>query len=167
MNNSTNLTDSSDGEQSCRKGWKVSAKSGSLSIVCIQLGPWKLAIIWSREVAAKQGFLNGNTVRTKVSVRYRQGGRKSAVAVKRGSTIPIFPCFQSLGTHTHKVSLPWLCSHEKKYQACTTSLFRFRSGGACMEMKLLVLNFLSPIHNLDCYIPLFFMLAGLYITFSN
>ena len=67
------------------------AKSGLLSIVCAQLGPRKLSVIWSREVAAKQGFLstilNGNAVGTKMSVRHRQGGCSSKVAVKRGSTV--------------------------------------------------------------------------------
>ena len=35
----------------------MSTKLGSLSIVCIQLGPRKLAVVRSREVAAKQGVL--------------------------------------------------------------------------------------------------------------
>ena len=48
---------SSNGGQSYRKGRQVSAKLGSLSIICIQLGPRKLSIIQSREVATKQGFL--------------------------------------------------------------------------------------------------------------
>ena len=55
------------------------------------LGPQKAAVIRSREVAAIQGFLkyylNGDAVGTKVSVRNRQGGRYSGVAVKRGSTV--------------------------------------------------------------------------------
>ena len=43
-------------------------------------------------MVAKQGFvkyyiLNGDAVGTKVSVRYRQGGRESGVVVKRGSTV--------------------------------------------------------------------------------
>ena len=69
------------------------SKLGSLSIVWIQLGPRKLAVIQSREVATKQGFLNYSTilnsdaVGTKVSVCYRQGGRESGVVVKRGSTV--------------------------------------------------------------------------------
>ena len=38
-------------------------------------------------MAAKQGtILNGDAVRTKVSVHYRQGGHKSGVVVKKGST---------------------------------------------------------------------------------
>ena len=106
MNNSANLTDSGQscrkGGQSCRKSQKVSTKSGWLSIVCIQLGPRKLAVIRIREVAVKQGFLkNGDTVRTKVSVHYRQGGRESGVAIRRGSTVFLF-----------SVSV-WLCSCEK------------------------------------------------------
>ena len=31
--------------------------------------------------------VNGNAVRTKVSAHYRQGGHKSRVVVKRGSTV--------------------------------------------------------------------------------
>ena len=47
----------------------MSPKSGSLSIVCIQLGLRKLPIIRSREIAAKQeSILNGDAVGTKVSV---------------------------------------------------------------------------------------------------
>ena len=74
----------------------MSAKSGLLSIVCVQLGPRKLSIIRTREVAAKQGFLkysntilNGNAVGTKVSVRHRLGGHESGVFVKRGSTVQL------------------------------------------------------------------------------
>ena len=29
---------------------------GRYALFCIQLGPWKLPVMWSREVAAKQGF---------------------------------------------------------------------------------------------------------------
>ena len=36
----------------------MSAKSGSLSIACIQLGPRKLSVIWSSGVSAIQGLLN-------------------------------------------------------------------------------------------------------------
>ena len=36
----------------------ISAKSGSLSIVCIQLGPLKLSIIRSNGVSAIQGLLS-------------------------------------------------------------------------------------------------------------
>ena len=51
-----------------------------------------MAVIWSREVAANQGFLkytilNGHAVRTEVSVHYRQDGRTLEVVVKRGSTV--------------------------------------------------------------------------------
>ena len=35
----------------------MSAKSGSLSIVHVQLGPLKLSIIWSSGVSAVQGLL--------------------------------------------------------------------------------------------------------------
>ena len=52
-----------------------------------------MAVIWSREVAANQGFLkyymNGNAVGTKVSVRYRQCGRALEVVVNRGSTVHV------------------------------------------------------------------------------
>ena len=55
------------------------------------LGLKKAAIIRSRGVAVKQGFLkycvNGDAIGTKVSVRSRQSGRQSGVAVKRGSTV--------------------------------------------------------------------------------
>ena len=50
-----------------------------------------MAVIRSREVAAKQGFFctipYGNVMGTKVSGRNRQGGHLSGVAVKRGSTV--------------------------------------------------------------------------------
>ena len=48
---------SSDGGQSCRKVRRVSAKSGSLSIACAQLGPRKLSVIRSSGVSATQGLL--------------------------------------------------------------------------------------------------------------
>ena len=35
----------------------MSAKSGSLSIACVQLGPQKLSIIWSSGVSTIQGLL--------------------------------------------------------------------------------------------------------------
>ena len=35
-----------------------------------------------------------------------------------------------------------------------------------MEMKLLVLNFLSPIHNLDHYIPLFYACRAVHNFFQ-
>ena len=51
-----------------------------------------VAVIRSRKVAAKQGFVKynpyGGAVGTKVSGRNRQGGRPSGVAV-RGSTVYI------------------------------------------------------------------------------
>ena len=37
--------------------WRVSAKSGSLSIVCIHLGLQKLSVIQSSRVSAIQGLL--------------------------------------------------------------------------------------------------------------
>ena len=72
----------------------MSAKSGLLSIVCIQLGPRKLSVIRSSGVATKQRFLkyysDSDAVGTKVSVRHRQGGRESGVVGKRGSTVVLF-----------------------------------------------------------------------------
>ena len=63
--------------------------------VCIDghhLRPKNVAIIWSRGAATNQDFLctilYGDAVGTKVSGRYRQGGRSSGVAVKMGSTVP-------------------------------------------------------------------------------
>ena len=55
------------------------------------MGPEKAAVVRSRGVAAKQGFLmyytkdvaNG----TEVSVRYKESGRFSGVLIKRGSTV--------------------------------------------------------------------------------
>ena len=38
----------------------MSAKSGSLSIACVQLGPRKLSVIWSSGVSAIQGLLEVN-----------------------------------------------------------------------------------------------------------
>ena len=53
--------------------------------------PERAAVIRSRAVAAKQGFLmyytKGVAIGTKVSVRYRESGRLSGVVVKRGSTV--------------------------------------------------------------------------------
>ena len=46
---------SSDGGQSCPKGRRVYAKSGSLSIVCARLGPRKLSVIRSSGVSTVQG----------------------------------------------------------------------------------------------------------------
>ena len=78
-NNSANLTAScfnygSDGEQSCGKGRKVSAYN------------WDHES-WPRNRSFLSTIMNGDAVGTKVSVRYRQGGCKPGVAVKRGSTV--------------------------------------------------------------------------------
>ena len=51
------VNSSSSGGQSCWRGRQVSAKLRSLSIVCIQLGPRKPSIIWSRGVSTIQGLL--------------------------------------------------------------------------------------------------------------
>ena len=52
----------------------ISTKSGSLSIVCVQLGPLKLSVIRSNGVSAIQGLLsievNGRTVGTFRIVHY-------------------------------------------------------------------------------------------------
>ena len=62
----------------------MSAKPGSLSIACIQLGPQKLSIIQSSGVSAIQGLLsievNGRTVGTFRIVRYIVGVRFSRVS---------------------------------------------------------------------------------------
>ena len=72
----------------------MSAKSGLLSIVCIQLGPRKLSVIRSSLVAAKQRLLkyysDCDAVGTKVSVCHRQGGHESGVVGKRGSIVILF-----------------------------------------------------------------------------
>ena len=66
-------------------------KAGSIRIGEHYLGPEIAAVIRSRVVAAKQGFLmyysKGDAIGTKVSVRYRRSGRLSEVVVKRGSTV--------------------------------------------------------------------------------
>ena len=58
------------------------------------MGPEIAAVIRSRGVAAKQGFLmyysKGDAIGTRVSVRYRRSGRLSEVVVKRGSTVLAF-----------------------------------------------------------------------------
>ena len=56
-----------------------------------------MGIIWAQNVSGVEGWpqirgffntiLNGDAVGTKVSVRYREGGRSSEVVVKRGSTV--------------------------------------------------------------------------------
>ena len=55
------------------------------------MGPKMVAIIPSRGVATKQGLLmyytKGDTIGTKVSVRYRESSDLSGVVVKRGSTV--------------------------------------------------------------------------------
>ena len=55
------------------------------------MGPEKVAVVRSRWVAAKQGFLmyytKGVAIGTEVSVRYKEGGRFSGVVVKRGFTV--------------------------------------------------------------------------------
>ena len=70
---------------------KVGRKAGLICISEYSSGPEIAAVIRSRGVAAKQGFLmyysKGDAIGTKVSVRYRRSGRLSGVVVKRGSTV--------------------------------------------------------------------------------
>ena len=66
----------------------MSAKSGSFSIACVQLGPRKLSVIRSSGVSAIQGLLKyGRAIGTFKIVLYIVGVRYSGVSVKRGSTI--------------------------------------------------------------------------------
>ena len=68
----------------------MSAKSGSLSIACVQLGPRKLSVIQSSGVSAIQGLsieVNGRAIRTFRIVHYIMDIRYSGVSVKRGSTV--------------------------------------------------------------------------------
>ena len=66
----------------------MSAKSESLSIVCVQLScPLYGVERWPRGTGFLSTILNGDAVGTKVSVHHRQGGRSSEVVVKRGSTV--------------------------------------------------------------------------------
>ena len=55
------------------------------------MGPERAAVVRSRGVAAKQGFLmyytKGVAIGTEISVRYKESGRLSGVVVKRGSTV--------------------------------------------------------------------------------
>ena len=55
------------------------------------MGPERAAVVRSRGVAAKQGFLMYYTksvaMGTEVSVCYRESGRLLGVVVKRGSTV--------------------------------------------------------------------------------
>ena len=55
------------------------------------LGPQYVAVVRSRGWPPTRDFLStilyGDAIGTKVSGRYRQGGRPSGVAVKRGSTV--------------------------------------------------------------------------------
>ena len=74
-----------------RRGLIAGRKAGSICIGEHYLGPEIAAVIRSRGVAAKQGFLmyysKGDAIGTRVSVRYRRSGRLSEVVVKRGSTV--------------------------------------------------------------------------------
>ena len=74
-----------------RRGLIAGRKAGSICIGEHYLGQAIAAVIRSRGVAAKQGFLmynsKGDAIGTKVSVRYRRSGRLSEVVVKRGSTV--------------------------------------------------------------------------------
>ena len=70
----------------------MSAKSGSLSIACVQLGPQKLSVIRSSGVSAIQGLrieVNGRAVGTFRIVRYIVGVYYLGVSVKWGSTVDL------------------------------------------------------------------------------
>ena len=78
----------------------MSAKLGSLSVACVQLGLRKLSVRLSSRVSTIQGLLsievNGRTVGTFRIVRYIMGVRFSGVSVKRGSTVNILVLTQEL-----------------------------------------------------------------------
>ena len=67
----------------------MSAKSRSLSIACVQLGPRKLSIIRGSRVSTIQGLpkVNGRAVGTFRIVRYIVSVCYSGVSVKWGSTV--------------------------------------------------------------------------------
>ena len=81
---------SSDGGQSCWKG-RVSAKSGSLSIDCVHLGPQKLSVIRSSGMSAIQGLLKyWSEWKDRWDFQncpLNLGAHFSGVSVKRGSTV--------------------------------------------------------------------------------
>ena len=87
-----------------------------------------MAVIRSREVAAKQGFFctipYGNAIGTKVNGRNRQGGRLSGVAVKRGSTVHPSPNYMTCLIYAH--------SHPK-YSDSSTSYNIIRSK--CISLQ--------------------------------
>ena len=71
------------------------------------MGPEIAAVIQSRGVAAKQGFLmyysKGDAIGTKVSVRYRRSGRLSEVVVTRGSTVYVLLKHIMVNTSTRQL----------------------------------------------------------------
>ena len=73
------------------KPQKLGRKEGSNCTGGPHLGPERAAVVRSRGVAAKQGFImyytKGVAIGTEVSVRYKESGRFSGVVVKRGSTV--------------------------------------------------------------------------------
>ena len=84
------------------------------------LGPKSVAVIrWPQIRGFLSIILYGDAVGTKVSGRYRQGGRSSGVAVKRGSTVHVYTIYMSdysgFVLHSHPpTSLPEpgsSCSH--------------------------------------------------------
>ena len=87
----------------------MSAKSGSLSIVCIQLGWQKLSVYGVAGCPLFRGCLsievNGKTVGTFGIVRYIVGVRCSGVSVKRGSTVII-------------IVVAILCMPQQSFAAC-------------------------------------------------
>ena len=80
----------------------MSAKSGSLSIACVQLGPRKLSVIWSSEVSAIQGSAIQGLLKYYSEWKdsrdfqncplYRGCPRFSGVSVKRGSIVLYCSC---------------------------------------------------------------------------
>ena len=91
MHNSTNLiaTPALMVDNLAEKVDWVWTKSGSLSIVCIQLWAWKLFIKWSSGICTIQGLLEvkGRTVGTFEIVCYIVGICCWGVSIKRGSTV--------------------------------------------------------------------------------
>ena len=71
---------------------RAGRKAGSIRIGEHYLGPEIAAVIRSRGVAMKHGFLmyysKGDAIGIKVSVCYRRIGHLSEVVVKRCSTVP-------------------------------------------------------------------------------
>ena len=111
----------------CWNGHWVSTISGSLSIVCVQLGPRMLSVVWSSRVSAIQGLLtyvSGILLGTTHYVRITIDGRISGVSVERGSTVrPTVKCWHHSGwmnenLHYHFAS-PYM-HHQRTGSRCET-----------------------------------------------